>query len=196
MSGDLTTILSAELATIDEEMRTDIKGYTRSPEKRARHLHLLEQVEAAQSPARSPNPVAAWHERAEVDAVERSRGHAGRILAAFAGEPDQGRAFKSRFEGLPSSVQSACFDEMSRYKPGFVKNASDAELAGVRDGLAGGEGLIAAWGWKAREKLGRALDAVERVEKSLSPADLREFKGWFSRIPARERVLLLWGAAG
>jgi hypothetical protein len=195
MSGELSTILG-DIAAVEAEMQTNIADFAGSSERaranRARHVRLLERREELSRPAMPPGD---WH-GGDGGMVERARDAANRLLGAFAREPDQGRAFRASFEGLPRAVQEACFSELSRYKPGFVKNASDDELAGIRDGLMGGEGLIAAWGWKAREKLGRALDAVERIEKSLSPADLRQWKGWFSRIPHRERVLLLWGAAG
>jgi hypothetical protein len=193
---ELSTILGDQIAEIEAEMRTDIKAYHRNPEKRARHLSLIEQQEAARSPPRSTDPTASWYQRAEIPAVERARGHAASILGAFAGEPDKGRDFKASFEGLPRAVQEACFTELSGSAPGYVKAASADELDGVRAGLAGDKELIAAWGGQASKKLGRALDAIERVEKSVSPDDRRQFKGWFSRIPHRERVLLLWGAAG
>ncbi len=104
MSGtELTTILSGELAAIDEEMRADIKGYHRNPEKRARHLHLLEQVEAAKSPSL---PAAGWHGD-DAGAVRRAQGKGAAVVATLDTLPNDARGqFVGAFEGLASSIQA------------------------------------------------------------------------------------------
>jgi hypothetical protein len=143
MTGELTTILSAEIAAIDEDMRTDIKAYQRNPEKRARHLHLLEQMEAAKSPPSLPS--AGWHGD-DAGAVKRAQGKGAAVVATLDTLPDGARGqFVGAFEGLASSIQGAIFGELSRFKEGYVERATETELDAFRYANPHFGGLVRAW---------------------------------------------------
>jgi hypothetical protein len=189
---ELSTILGDQIAEIEAEMRTDIKAYHRNPEKRARHLSLIEQQEAAATP---PVPVGDWH-GGDAATVERARGHANAILGAVATEPDGGRAFRSAFEGLPDRVQTVLFGELSRYRGGLASTATPDEVTAFAGASPHHASLVHRWGASAGSKLGRIIDAFARVEKALPEADRRAFQSWWSRVPAREKMLVMWGAPG
>jgi hypothetical protein len=182
MSGELSTILGDQIAEIQAEMKTDIRAYNRDPEKRRRHLQLVEQREAALAPSM---PAGDWHD-GDAATVERARGHANGILGALATEPDGGRDFQHAFEGLPPAVQTVVFSELSRYRGGFASTATPDELTAFAGASPHHAGLVQRWGGSAGSKLGRVIDAFARVEKALPEADRRAFQSWWSRVPARK----------
>lgn len=193
MTGtDLSSDVGTELAESREEMRGDIDGYFKSPAKQARHLELIRQDEASR---RSTLPAGDWH-GGDAATVERARGHANGILGALSTEPDGGRDFRLSFEGLPASVQTAVFSELSRYRGGYASTATPDEVTAFAGISPHHAGLVQRWGGSAASKLGRVIDAFARVEKALPEADRRAFKAWWSRVPAREKMLVLWGAPG
>ena len=193
MTGDLTTILSGELATIDEEMRSDIKAYHRNPEKRARHLHLLEQVEAAKSPSL---PSAGWHGD-DAAAVKRAQGKGAAVVAVLDTLPGGARGqFVGAFEGLASSIQGAIFGELSRFKEGYVERATETELDAFRYANPHFGGLVKAWGGRASERVGALADRFQRVERALSDTDRAQFKAWWRRVPVSEKSAILWSLSG
>jgi hypothetical protein len=192
-STEVSTDVGSELDQIETAMKTDIKAYNADKRMRSRHLELLTAREAAASPPRSTNPAAPWHQRADNDAVIMAQKTGSRVLAAFTGEAGGSRDLQMSFEGLPRAVQSAIFDELGAYRPGFVAEATPDELEGFKVAIDGGAELVARWGGRARWQLGRIFDSFKRVREGLSASDRASFDGWWNRVPMRERLVIFHG---
>jgi hypothetical protein len=193
MTGELTTILSAEIAEIQAEMKSDIRAYNRDPAKRSRHLRSLEQQEAAASPSL---PSAGWHGD-DAAAVRRAQGKGAAVVATLDTLPDGARGqFVGAFEGLASSIQGAIFGELSRFKEGYVERATETELDAFRYANPHFGSLVRAWGGRASERVGALADRFQRVERSLSETDREQFKAWWRRVPVAEKSAILWSPSG
>lgn len=192
-----------EMRAIQAKMRDG--SYWRTPALQARYRELIDlQLGNHPDPAGAdawraspaeakasldPTLIAEWGESYPA-ALRRVQDAGAAILGALEGKPAQTQ-FLTAFAGLPDKVQSAIFRQLALPEPGFVRALTDRDRAMFN--LIEGAGQIRMmWGRNADRRTGIVLDRVERIERSLSAADLQTFDYWWKHQSPRERQAMAW----
>ncbi|MFC6657139.1 hypothetical protein ACFQEX_17530 [Roseibium salinum] len=84
----------------------------------------------------------------------------------------------SSFDALPEAAQAAVFDELSGGGSGYVRAASDEEMAAFRK-TEDGANLAAQWGSNARRNVSKVNATLKRIVGQLSEADRKAFADWW-----------------
>jgi hypothetical protein len=193
-----------EKAKIERMMQTDPRAYFGNEALQARYRALLAGGDASPADgdawratpeaARRNLPaevVRAWDDAGDFNGSLRRFQDVQLCVIQGIGEVDAAKGFLASFEGLPESVRVAICSEAAAIMPGYIKPASDSELAGFRTQYGGTE-MISAWGRRARRCVAIVFQRFDRAFKAIPTADRPAFTRWWQHITPRERMAVLW----
>jgi hypothetical protein len=194
-----------ELAKIEKMMRTDRRAYDADPAMQQRMRDLLsgDAPTATDADAWRATPEQARQKMApavvqELEAapggfnvaLRRAQDFSAVVLQNI-GDAETAQNAAAGFQQLPAGVKAAIFREVAALAPGYVKPATDGDMAGFRL-TDGGPETLESWGRHARRNTAQALEQFNRIVNGTPASDRPAFWHWWNHQTPRERQIITW----
>ena len=205
MTDEAGSDTDAQVAEIEQGMRSDYREYLRNPGKQERYLELLKTREAAGEPEpREPSAVdteiATIQERIRTD----FRGYQGdpEMQARFTellGEQQREHAKALAFAGKPDAPKRGHFHpaEASPFNDAVATGAGHATPRPTADIIAelqtepATAALVASYGAQAPESIGDATQEATRILNAMSPEAAEAISAVYDGMSGAERARVL-----